>query len=81
MKKFWNIFWKAFVGLLALIVIAAIVIGVVLHSSETVFIILRATFSLGLGLCGVIGFIVVPIEMYVEYHQTKGVRETNNELV
>jgi hypothetical protein len=80
MKKFWNIFWKAFVGLLVLISAAAIVIGVVLNSPETAFIILRAVFSLGLGLCGIIGFIVVPIEMYVEY-RIKGGCETNNEAV
>jgi hypothetical protein len=80
MKKFWNIFWKAFVGLLALISVVAIVIGIVLRSPETAFIILRATFSLGLGLCGVIGFVVVPIEMYVEYRQ-KGGGETSSEAV
>ncbi|MDR3356858.1 MAG: hypothetical protein LBO04_06685 [Spirochaetaceae bacterium] len=79
MKKFWNIFWKTFAGLIIAALVTSIVAGIVLHSMEITYVAIRGIFAIGLGVCGFIGFVVVPIEMYIEY-RLKGGAGTNDEV-
>ncbi|MDR2097749.1 MAG: hypothetical protein LBP37_04435 [Spirochaetaceae bacterium] len=79
MEKFWNIFWKVFGVFIILAFITGIVMGFVSNSKETAYNIIKSVFVLGLGICGVIGFIVVPIEMYITYRKEGG--GTNETLI
>jgi putative effector of murein hydrolase len=66
MKKFWNIFWKVFGTLTILTLIIGIIIGFASHSAGTTYTVIQGTIAVGLGLCGIIGIIVVPVEMFLE---------------
>ncbi|MDR0721747.1 MAG: hypothetical protein LBF75_02975 [Treponema sp.] len=66
MEKSWNIFWKTFGISLFLIVMAGIIIGVVSRSAEAAYKIVQGTIAVGLGVCGLIGFVVVPVELFFQ---------------
>ena len=66
MKNFWNIFWKMFGVALLLVVITGIIMGLVSRSAGLIYTVIQGTITVGLGLCGLIGLAVVPVEMFIE---------------
>jgi hypothetical protein len=66
MEKIWNVFWKMFGIALLLAVIAGIIMGFVFRSTEVTYSIIQGAIAVGLGLCGLIGLVVVPVEMFIE---------------
>jgi hypothetical protein len=76
MEKFWNIFWKALGIALVLTIIVGIIIGLVSRSTGITYSIIQGTIATGLGLCGLIGLVVVPVEMFIEDRVRGG--ETGN---
>ena len=66
MNRFWSLFWKLFGVSLLVAFVIGIIIGIVQHSLAFVSSFSRAIFALGLGISGVIGFLVVPIHLYFE---------------
>jgi uncharacterized membrane protein len=75
MEKFWNIFWKLFGLSLLLTVIVGIIMGFVFHSTGVAYAVIQGTFAVGSGLCGLIGLVVVPVEMFFEDRVKGGGRE------
>ena len=71
MRKFWSLFWKIFGVALLVMFFTAIVTGIVKHSLAPVYTILQWTLAYGLGLCGIMGFVIVPLEMYLEDRSQK----------
>lgn len=66
MRTFWSFFWKLFGVVLLIMLCAGIVSGIISHSIEAVYAAVQRTLAIGLGICGIIGFVVVPIELYLE---------------
>jgi hypothetical protein len=66
MEKFWNIFWKTFGSALFLALIIGMVIGLVFRSTGITYSVIQGTIAVGLGVCGLIGLVVVPVEMFIE---------------
>jgi cation transporter-like permease len=66
MEKFWNIFWKSFGAAVLLAVVIGIIAGMVSHSQAIAYDVVQKTIALSLGICGSIGFGVVPVVMYFE---------------
>lgn len=66
MNIFWSLFWKFFGAVLIVILFIAVVSGIVKHSAELTYTIVQQTFAVALGICGFIGFVAVPIELYLE---------------
>jgi hypothetical protein len=66
MKKIWNIFWKTFGIALLLAVITGIIMGFVSRSAGVTYSIIQGAIAVGLGLCGLVGLVVVPVEMFIE---------------
>jgi hypothetical protein len=66
MELFWQIFWKIF-GFVVLAAFAVSgVLGIITGSADIASFIIGRTFVIGLGICGVIGLVVVPIELYLK---------------
>lgn len=66
MDKFWSLFWRLFgIALLAALAVG-IALGVIRHSAVIIVTFIRAIIAIGLGITGIIGGVVVPIEMYCE---------------
>ncbi|MDR0688859.1 MAG: hypothetical protein LBG08_01130 [Spirochaetaceae bacterium] len=66
MKNPWKFFWRFF-GLAVLVMfVLAVVLGLVKHSVETIYIIVQQTIAVAFGICGFIGFVIVPIDLYLE---------------
>lgn len=66
MERFWSIFWKLFGISLVLTVFLGIIAGFVLRSAGVTYAIVQGTFAIGSGVCGVIGLVVIPVEMFFE---------------
>jgi hypothetical protein len=66
MKKFWPLFWRLFGIVLFIVVIIGFVIGGINHSLAITYAIVQQAIAVGLGVCGIIGLVVVPIELYFE---------------
>jgi hypothetical protein len=66
MEKFWGIFWKAFGISLVLAVVAGLIIGFVSGSSGIISAVIMGVIAVGFGACGVIGLVVVPVQMFIE---------------
>lgn len=64
MDKWWSWFWKFFGGAFGIAFAGAIVFGLVNHSPESIYTNVQKIIALGLGVCGVIGLAVVPLELY-----------------
>jgi uncharacterized membrane protein len=71
MEKIWNIFWKLFGVLMLLAVASAIIMGFVSHSAAAAFAGIQKTIVAGFGICGFIGLVVVPVEMFFT-HRAQG---------
>lgn len=65
MDKFWSFFWKLFGIAVVMAFIAACIFGIK-NESAVAYTIVQYTVAGGLGACGIIGLVVVPIEMYFE---------------
>jgi hypothetical protein len=66
MERFWKGFWKFFgIALLAMLA-AAVVFGIINHSSKITYTIAQGTFVAALGVCGLIALVIVPLELYLE---------------
>jgi hypothetical protein len=65
MEKFWSWFWKLFGAAMAAALVINIILGIVWNSAKFVYQAVQTVFIVGIGICGLIGMIVVPIELYV----------------
>ncbi|MDR0374659.1 MAG: hypothetical protein LBH85_02935 [Treponema sp.] len=66
MERFWNIFWKIFGAAILIAIIVGVIGGIVMHSTSFISTVVLQTFALAIGTSGMIGFMVVPIEMYLK---------------
>ncbi|MDR1863064.1 MAG: hypothetical protein LBQ67_03990 [Treponema sp.] len=66
MKQAWKIFWKLFGTTLAAVFVVGIVVGTIKQSPSIVYQAFQQILAVGLGVCGIIGLFVVPIEMFIE---------------
>ncbi|MHB9293640.1 hypothetical protein Holit_02767 [Hollandina sp. SP2] len=66
MEKLWHIFWKVFGISLLLTVMAGIIIGFVVRSTGVTYKVVQGAIAAGLGVCGLIGFVVVPAELFFQ---------------
>ena len=65
MNLFWSLFWKIFGVVLIVLLLTAVVAGIVTHSATFTYTIIQQTFAVAIGICGFIGFVIVPIELYL----------------
>jgi hypothetical protein len=65
LEKFWSWFWKLFAAALAAALVISIILGIAQGSFNIVAGIAQKIIIVGIGICGVIGFVVVPIELYI----------------
>ncbi|MDR2632371.1 MAG: hypothetical protein LBC51_01940 [Treponema sp.] len=72
MEKAWNRFWKVFGSSLVLILMAGILVGLLSHSVGIIYKVVQGTFAVGLGICGIIGFVVVPAELFFQHKAQHG---------
>ncbi|MDR0557099.1 MAG: hypothetical protein LBG43_04415 [Treponema sp.] len=66
MERFWNIFWKIFGVAILIALSVGIIGGIVMHSANFTYTLAQQIFAVALGISGIIGFMVVPVEMYLE---------------
>jgi hypothetical protein len=66
MDKFWSLFWKLFGAILVITIIAGIILGIVKHSAELAQNISRIVVTFSFGVCGIIAFIAIPLEMFLD---------------
>jgi hypothetical protein len=66
MNTFWSLFWKLFGTALLLMFFIGCVLGIIQHSIAVVYNTFQMTSAVGMGVCGIIGIVVIPIELYVE---------------
>ncbi|MDR2176681.1 MAG: hypothetical protein LBP20_01400 [Treponema sp.] len=66
MERFWNIFWKGFGIIIIALLAAGAAGGIIIQSTDFAYTVIQRTMAIGLGICGLIGFVVVPLEMYLE---------------
>ncbi|MDR2537292.1 MAG: hypothetical protein LBC46_03190 [Treponema sp.] len=76
MDKFWSLFWKLF-GVSLLVAFAiGIILGIAQHSIAIVYSFGQAILASGLGISGIIGLFVMPVQLYLEYRSShKEVKE------
>lgn len=67
MDKFWSVFWKLFAAACVAVLVLSVILGIVFRSVQVTFDIILGIFAISMGVCGVIGMIVIPIEMYITY--------------
>lgn len=77
MERFWNIFWRIFGAAILIAFIVGMIGGIVMHSTNFTSTIILQTFAIAIGICGIIGFLVVPVEMYRE---DKNQRKKGNDI-
>jgi hypothetical protein len=65
MDKFWSRFWKFFGIAWGIAFFGGIGWGIAAHSGGLIYNNVQKIVALGLGVCGTIGIVVVPIELYV----------------
>ncbi|MDR0707655.1 MAG: hypothetical protein LBF60_07255 [Treponema sp.] len=66
MERFWNIFWKIFGAVILIALVVSLIGGIVMHSASFTYTLIQQTFAVALGVSGIIGFLIVPLEMYLE---------------
>lgn len=66
MNKFWFLFWRLFGVALVISFVTGCLIGIITHSADIVYKTIQYTFAAGVGISGLIGFVVVPLELYLE---------------
>jgi hypothetical protein len=66
MDTFWSLFWKLFGVSLLVAFVIGIILGIVQHSTAIIYSFSRAIMAVGLGISGVIGLVVVPVQLYLE---------------
>jgi uncharacterized membrane protein len=64
MDKVWSVFWKFFLIVIVAAVIVSIILGIERQSSALAADLLQKTMVIAMGICGVIGIAVVPVELY-----------------
>jgi hypothetical protein len=72
MDKVWSWFWKIFGCALVAAFVVSIILGIAMHSGSVTYAILKGTFVVGIGICGVIGILMVPIELYFSDKAARG---------
>jgi hypothetical protein len=72
MNKFWSLFWKLFGAALLIVLFIGCMLGIIQHSVTIVYETFQMTMAVGMGVCGIIGIVVIPIELYVEDRIQKG---------
>jgi predicted RND superfamily exporter protein len=65
MNKIWLFFWKFFAAALIAALAVSVILGIVNNSSEVAYAIAQKVMVVGIGVCGIIGIIVVPVELYL----------------
>ena len=66
MNKFWPLFWKLFGVSLLVAFVIGIILGIAQRSIALVASFGKTLLALGLGISGVIGVLVVPVQLYFE---------------
>jgi hypothetical protein len=66
MEKFWNFFWKIFGAMSLLAIVIGIISGIVQHSGQVTYLVVQKTIAVGVGISGVIGLFIMPLELYLE---------------
>ncbi|MDR3115103.1 MAG: hypothetical protein LBU25_06240 [Treponema sp.] len=66
MEKLWYIFWRVFAISILLTIMVGILIGFISRSVETAYRVVQGAIVVGLGMCGLIGFVVVPVELFFQ---------------
>jgi preprotein translocase subunit Sss1 len=66
MERYWKTFWKIFGAATGVMFIFACVFGIVKQSSQVTYTLIQQIFAVAFGIFGFIGFIVVPIDMFIE---------------
>ncbi|MDR2194034.1 MAG: hypothetical protein LBP19_06160 [Treponema sp.] len=66
MNKLWSLFWRLFGAALVISIVIGCIIGIIRHSTDIVYNTIQYTFAVGVGICGIIGFAVIPVELYFE---------------
>jgi hypothetical protein len=72
MKTFWSLFWRIFGAVLVVMFARGCILGIIKHSADVVYTLLQQTIAFGLGVCGIIGLVVIPIELYFEDRNQRG---------
>jgi ABC-type Fe3+ transport system permease subunit len=72
MKKFWKIFWISLGIAVVAALVLAVILGLVNHSAEITSTIVKQTMAIVLGICGIIGFVVVPLDLYLADKKQRG---------
>lgn len=65
MNRFWKVFWIVFAAAFGAMIVLAIVLGIAGGSSEITYVLFQQSLAVALGICGIIGFVVIPIDMYL----------------
>jgi len=72
MEKFWFFFWRLFGIALAAAAVAGVSLGIIEHSLAVIYSFAQRIIAIGMGICGIIGLVVVPIEMYITGRKMEG---------
>ncbi|MDR0589467.1 MAG: hypothetical protein LBG25_02865 [Spirochaetaceae bacterium] len=64
MDKFWSWFWKFFGAACGGAFVVSIIWGIAHHSGAVTYAAVQKIIALGLGICGIIGIVVVPMDLY-----------------
>jgi hypothetical protein len=65
-NRAWNIFWKLFGTVILVLLVIGVIGGAVTQSADFTSMLVLRTFAAALGVCGIIGFGAIPVEMYLE---------------
>jgi hypothetical protein len=65
MEKFWSWFWKLFAAAIAVALVVSIILGIAQGSFNILYDVAQKIIIVAIGICGVIGFVVVPVELYI----------------
>ncbi|MDR0583067.1 MAG: hypothetical protein LBG57_01775 [Treponema sp.] len=66
MNLFWKIFWLTLAAALGLVLIAGCALAFYYKSADVFYRTIQYTFAIGLGLCGIVALIIMPVDLYIE---------------
>ncbi|MDR2150987.1 MAG: hypothetical protein LBO67_09340 [Spirochaetaceae bacterium] len=87
MDRVWSVFWKLYGIAFGAATLLSIILGIVQRSGQLVFVMVQNILGISMGLCGIIGLVLVPVEMYftdraarTENKKPAGASGDNNDL-
>lgn len=70
-----NLFWKIFLLTLAAALVLVLIVGCALafyyNSAGVFYRAIQYALVIGLGVCGILALVVVPIDLYIEYRKMR----------